>query len=95
MLILLQSIGMMSGPVIISLAMQQWGHIAFVLAFSAFSGLFMFYGLKHITFRPAPGYIGSSKTEPIPVSPTHVFPQISQDDTLIDKAKDLFAGKKE
>lgn len=93
MLILLQSIGMMSGPVIISLAMQWWGAICFVMAFSFFSGIFVLFAFKNIVFRPT-GYIASGKTDPIPASQTHVFTNISQHDSLLDRAKDLFTEKK-
>lgn len=94
MLILLQSIGMMGGPIIISFVMQQWGAIWFVLSFSIFSAAFVLYALKNITFRPQPGYLEVTKTDPLPASPTRVFPSLAQDDTLLDKAKDLFAEKK-
>lgn len=93
MLILLQSIGMMSGPIIISLAIQWWGSICFVMAFSLFSGIFVLFSLKNIAFRPV-GYITSGKTAPLPASQTHVFSNISKQNTLLDKAKDLFAEKK-
>lgn len=94
MLILLQSIGMMSGPVIISFAMQHWGAICFVLSFSFFSGIFIIYALKNIVFRPHPGYLEVTRTDPLPASPTQMFPKLAQDDTLLEKAKDLFADKK-
>ena len=94
MLILLQSIGMMSGPVIVSYGMQHWGPMVFVLAFSFFSGIFVIYAFKNIVFRPQPEYISVTQTDPMPASPTHVFSKLAQDDTLLDKAKDLFAEKK-
>ncbi len=92
-LILLQSIGMMGGPIIVSFAMQQWGAISFVLSFSFFSGLFVLYAFKNIVFRPQTGYLEITKTDPVPASPTHVFPTLAQDDGLVDKAKKLFADK--
>ena len=94
MLILLQSIGMMSGPIIISYFMQLWGPIVFVLAFSFFSGIFVLYAFKHIVFRPLPGYLEVTKTDPMPASPTRIFSKLAQKDSIIDKAKELFSEKK-
>ena len=93
MLILLQSIGMIFGPIVISAAMQEWGSISFLFAFSIVNAFFVLYVFKHITFRPQTGYINQSKTAPVPLAPTHMFNELAKDDTLLDKAKELFQDK--
>lgn len=92
-LILLQSIGMMSGPIIISYVMQHWGALCFVLSFSFFSGLFVIYAIKNIVFRPQTGYLEVTRTDPVPASPTHVYPTLAQNDNLVDKAKKILFTK--
>ena len=93
MLILLQSIGMILGPIAISFAMQKWGAFSFMAAFSIVNGLFVLYALKHIVFRPDANYISKTKTDMIPVAPTHMFNRLAQDDSLIEKCKTLFTDK--
>ena len=94
LLIMLQSVGMIAGPVIISFLMQVFGSMSFLVSFSVVSGAFVLYALKNVTFRPDVGYIAVTKTDPVPMMPTHVFTKITQDDTLLDKAKSLFVEKK-
>lgn len=93
MLILLQSIGMIFGPIIISFTMQEWGAISFLFAFSIVNGFFVLYSLKHITFKPNVDYINISKTDPVPMSPTHMYSKLAQDETLAEKCKALFTEK--
>lgn len=80
MLILLQAVGMIAGPIAISFAMQQWGPISYLLAFSILNGIYMLFCFKQIVFRPETDYISTSPTVPTPVAPTHVFTALSQDD---------------
>ena len=94
LLIMLQSLGMITGPIVISLLMQIFGSISFLLSFSVVSGAFVIYAFKSVTFHPNVGYISITKTDPIPITPTHVFTEITKDDSIIDKAKDLFVEKK-
>lgn len=93
MLIMLQSLGMIAGPIIISYAMQLFGAISFLVAFSIANGFFVLFALRFIAFRPNADYITVTKTDPVPLTPTHVYTEITQPDTLMDKAKDIFADK--
>lgn len=93
MLIMLQSLGMIAGPIVISFAMQLFGAISFLLAFSVANGFFVLFALRFIAFRPDADYIAVTKTDPVPLTPTHVYTEITQPDTLMDKAKDIFADK--
>lgn len=92
MLILLQSIGMILGPIAVSFAMQHWGAISFLFAYSVVAGAFVLFAYKQIVFHPQITYINPSKTDPVPVAPTHIFNELSKDDTLIDKAKGVFVS---
>lgn len=93
LVIMLQSLGMISGPIIISFAMQHWGPFSFFIAFSIITGAFVLFTLQYIFVRPQVNYVNVTPTVPMPVAPTHAFNELSQDDTLIDKAKDLFQEK--
>lgn len=94
LLILLQSLGMIGGPIAVSFFMQHWGTICFVLAYSISCGFFVIYALRYITFRPATRYLKVTKTDPMPVTQTQVFHEMTQNDSLLQKAKDLFQVKK-
>ena len=93
MLIMLQSLGMIGGPIAVSFAMQLFGNISFLIAFSIANGFFVLFALRFIAFRPNAGYITVTKTDPIPLTPTHVYTEITTPDTLIDKAKSIFTDK--
>lgn len=93
MVLSLQSLGMVIGPIIISFAMQYWGSISFLISFSIVNGAFVLFTLNHITFKPATGYVSSSPTTPVPMSSTPMYSELAKDDTIIDKAKDLFTPK--
>lgn len=90
MLILLQSIGMIAGPIVISFFMQEFGPISFVGAYAIAAGAFIIFCLKHIMFKDI-SYVSPSPTYPIPLDTTRIFHKISEDETLIDKAKELIA----
>lgn len=90
MLILLQSVGMIFGPIIISFFMQEWGPISFVGAYALTAGVFIVFCLRHIMFRDI-NYVSPSPTYPIPLETTRIFHKISEDDTLMDKAKELIS----
>lgn len=90
MLILLQSIGMIAGPIVISFFMQEFGPISFVGAYAIAAGAFIIFCLKHIMFKDI-NYVSPSPTYPIPLDTTRIFHKISEDETLIDKAKELIA----
>lgn len=92
MLILLQSLGLIIGPIAISFAMQHWGDISFPLSYSVVSGLFIIFTLKQIATR-AVHYINVTPTDPMPVAPTHAFNELASDDTLLDKAKTILTSK--
>lgn len=94
MLILLQSIGMIFGPIVISYTMEIWGAISFLVAFSAVNGFLVLFAFSRITFRPNVNYVDNTPTDPIPMSPTHMFNKLAQDSSLLDRAKVIFQGKK-
>lgn len=87
MLILLQSLGMIFGPVAISYFMQHFGAISFVLAYSAMTAGFVLFTLKHITFKPDINYINITPTAPMPIDTTHAFHELASDDKLSTFAK--------
>ena len=93
LLILLQSVGMIVGPIVISYLMQTFGSICFLLSFSVANGAFVLFVFKQISFKPYINYKNVTKTDPIPLTPTHVYPEIAQEDGLISKAKELFKNK--
>ncbi len=93
MLIMLQSLGMIGGPIIISFIMQLFGSLSFVVCFSIVSGCFVLFSLHCIAKRDI-NYIAVTPSKPIPTAPTHAFHVLSQDDSLLDKAKDILAEKK-
>lgn len=87
MLILLQSLGMIFGPVAISYFMQHFGAISFVLAYSAVTAGFVLFTLKHITFKPDINYINITPTAPMPIDMTHAFHELASNDKLSTFAK--------
>lgn len=92
MLILLQSMGLIIGPIIISATMQTFGNIWFLLSYSVVTGCFIIFAVKQIATR-AVNYINVTPTDPIPVSPTRVYNELTKDDNLIDKAKGILTAK--
>lgn len=93
LLILLQSVGMIVGPIVISYLMQTFGSICFLLSFSVANGAFVLFVFKQISIKPYINYKNVTKTDPIPLTPTHIYPEIAQEDDLISKAKELFKNK--
>lgn len=93
MVLSLQSVGMILGPILISAAMQYWGSISFLIIFSAVNGIFVIFVFNHITFKPASNYVSSSPTTPVPIASTPMYHELAKDDTIIDKAKDWFKSK--
>ncbi len=94
LLILLQSLGMIGGPIVVSFFMQHFGTICFALSYSLCAGTFVLFALHFVTFRPKVNYLNVTPTDPMPTTPTHVFHELTQDDTLMDKAKSIFQEKK-
>lgn len=92
MLILLQSLGLIIGPIIISVLMQTFGNMWFLLSYSIVSGCFILFTFKQIATKPV-NYINVTPTDPMPVAPTHAFNKLTQDDTIIDKAKEILTSK--
>ncbi len=87
MLILLQSIGMIFGPIIISFAMQSWGAISFLIAFSIVNGFFVLFSLTHITFKSTDDDNSTTKMLPVPMNPTHMYHKLAQNKSLTEQAK--------
>lgn len=94
LLILLQSVGMIFGPILISFFMQKLGPISFVGAYAIAAGFFVLFVLRHFIAKPI-NYVSVTPTYPIPLDTTHVFHKIAEDDTLMDKAKEMFQEKKD
>ena len=92
-LLMLQSIGMIIGPITISFLMQQFGSIFFLISLSSVSGFFVLFSLKHISFKQDVGYKTITPTDPMPLAPTHVFSELAKNDTILDKAKNIFMPK--
>lgn len=102
MLILLQSIGMIFGPVIISYFMQHFGVISFVIAYSAVTGFFVLFTLKHIVFKPDVNYINVTPTAPMPIDTTRAFHELASDEpesltskyiSKLERLRQLFKNK--
>lgn len=92
MLIMLQSLGMIFGPIGISFLMQAYGSIWYIISFSSISGGFVLFSFRYIATHDV-GYISNTPTNPIPTAPTHAYHELTEDDSLLTKAKDLFASK--
>ncbi len=69
-LILLQGVGMIFGPIIISFAMERFGDVWYMWAFTIISFSFVLFTIRHRTAKPDIGYIQITKTEAMPVTPT-------------------------
>ncbi len=89
MLILLQSIGMIFGPIVISFMMQTWGAISFLISFSVVNGFFVLFSLSHITFKSTDNDGSTTKMTPVPMSPTHVYHKLTQNKSLVEQAKNF------
>ncbi|MBQ8436166.1 MAG: MFS transporter, partial [Alphaproteobacteria bacterium] len=87
MMIMLQSIGMICGPIVISYFMGIFGPIAFALAYSITAAGFVVFALKHISFKPDVGYKNITPTAPMPIDTTHAFHELATDDKLSTFAK--------
>lgn len=94
MLILAQSIGLISGPIIVSAGMSLFGPDFFMVAFFIFPAAFIIFTMNRIWKKPDINYINVTPTAPMPTAPTHAFTDLASHDTLLDKAKDLFAERK-
>ncbi len=94
MLIMIQSLGMIIGPIIISFLMQEFGAISFLISFSAITGFFVVFA--YLRMHVKPNYINSSKTDPVPLAPSHIYPEITQQDELsfYGKLKEILSKKK-
>ncbi|MBE6444953.1 MAG: MFS transporter [Alphaproteobacteria bacterium] len=93
LLIMLQSFGMIIGPIVVSYLMQIFGAISFLISFSVSNGFFVLFAFKHISFKPDVNYINITKTDPMPLNPTHIYPEIAKSDSLLDRAANLFMHK--
>jgi len=87
MMIMLQSIGMICGPIVISYFMGIFGPIAFALAYSITAAGFVVFALKHISFKPDVGYKNITPTAPMPIDTTHAFHELATYDKLSTFAK--------
>ena len=90
---MLQSLGMVIGPIIIAAVMQLFGAIAFLICLSVSAAAFVFFAFNHIALRDIK-YINVTPTTPQPTAPTPVFPTIAEPDSVVDKTKSLFVDKK-
>lgn len=95
MLILTQNIGLVSGPILVSGGMSLFGPFFFMAAFAIIPALFILFTIKKIKIKPDINYLNVTPTQPIPTAPANTFNELAQDDTLLDKAKDLITPVKE
>lgn len=93
MLIMLQSVGMIIGPIVIAYLMEWFGAISFLLAMSIIAGGFVLFAFHYIARREV-NYVANTPTQPLPAEQTPVFPSLATHDTIIDKAKNILAEKK-
>ena len=82
MMIMLQSIGMILGPIIISFFMGKLGAVCFALAYSLTTAIFVIFAFKHISFKPDVGYKNITPTALMPIDTTHAFHELATDDKL-------------
>ena len=96
MLIMIQSLGMIIGPVIMAYLMQKFGPLTFLISFSVACGFFVIFAFKHISFKPYIKYTSNTKTDPIPISPSHVYPEIAKSDSssFIGKLKRIISANR-
>lgn len=95
LLILAQNVGLIAGPIIVSIGMAHYGNAFFMGAFMAIPLIFIFFALTHIKKKPEINYINVTPTTPVPSTPTHAYNEITRRDTLLSRAKDLLTEKKE
>lgn len=93
MMILLQSMGLIIGPIIISAMMQIFGNICFLLSFSIVTGAVIIFTFKQIAFHDV-NYISNTPTAPQPVAPTHIFTNLSENSGMFSKVKKALKNKK-
>ena len=92
-LILLQSMGLIIGPIIISAMMQFFGNICFLLSFSVVTGAVIIFTFKQIATKDV-GYVSNTPTAPQPVAPTHVFMHLSENSGMFSKVKAALKSKR-
>lgn len=94
LLILSQSIGLISGPIIVSAGMSLFGADFFMISFFVFPVLFISFTLNRIWKKPDIKYVNITPTAPMPTAPSHAFSDLTTPDTLVDKAKNILSEKK-
>lgn len=95
LLILAQNVGLIAGPVIVSIGMTYFGNAFFMAAFLAIPIIFITFAVTHIKKKPDINYVNVTPTTPTPTTPTHAYNEITRRDTLLSRAKDLLTEKKE
>lgn len=94
-LILTQNIGLVMGPILVSAGMSLFGTAFFMAAFAIIPIFFIVFTLKHIKIKPDINYLNITPTQPIPTAPASTFNELAQDDTLLERAKELITPTKE
>lgn len=94
MLILAQSIGLISGPIIVSAGMSLFGPDFFMVAYFLFPTFFIIFTLNRIWKKPDINYVSVTPTHPMPTAPTHAFADLATHNSFLDKAKEIFSEKK-
>lgn len=92
-LILLQSMGLIIGPIIISAMMQFFGNICFLLSFSVVTGAVILFTFRQIATKDV-NYISNTPTTPQPLAPTHAFTHLSEDAGMFSKVKKALKSKR-
>lgn len=80
MMIMLQSVGLIVGPIVVAFFMQEFGEFSFILSYSVICGFFVLYVLKDIAKHPNITYVEVTKTDPIPLSASSILPELLSDD---------------
>ena len=86
-LILLQGLGLISGPIIVGFIMGYFGAFSYLLCFSFICLAFVLFTLQQMRKRPEINYIGITQTTPVPVDVTPVFDELATKDSILDTLK--------
>jgi MFS family permease len=93
LIILLQGIGLIVGPIVVSFLIEKFGNFAFVVSYSSLGILFSVFVVRNIFVKRCINYVSVTPSDPVPLAPTPVFEALSTDDTMVDRLKKSKARK--
>ena len=93
LIILLQGIGLIIGPIVVSFMIEHFGTFAFLASYSVAGLLFVAFVIGHVSIKPTINYVSVTPTDPIPLDPSPVFEELATDDTMVDRMKKSRARK--